>query len=117
MLTEQQKPGSPNFRKWLTPEGFADRFGVSQPDIDKITGWLKSQGFDIITVGRGRRFIAFNATAQQVQSALKTGSVAKPIDWFALSDTWNRQHQSYPTQPHGDSYASALRIAQELHLK
>jgi uncharacterized protein (TIGR03437 family) len=72
LLTEQQNPRSPNFRKWLSPEQFAARFGVSQPDIDKITGWLKSQGFDIITVGHGRRFIAFNATAQQVQNALET---------------------------------------------
>ena len=32
-LHDQQTPGSPNFRKWLTPEQFADRFGVSQADI------------------------------------------------------------------------------------
>ncbi len=51
-----------------------------------------------------------------LRSALKTGSAAKPIDWFALSDTWNRERQVYPTRPHGDSYASALRIAQELHI-
>ena len=40
-LHDQQAPGSPNFRKWLTPEQFADRFGVSQADIGKITGWLR----------------------------------------------------------------------------
>jgi uncharacterized protein (TIGR03437 family) len=72
LLREQQTPGSPNFRKWLTPEQYADRFGVSQADLEKITSWMQSQGFDIITVGRGRRFIAFNATAQQIQNALKT---------------------------------------------
>jgi len=72
LLTEQQKRDSPNFHKWLKPEQYADRFGVSQADIAKISLWLQSQGFDIITVGRGRRFIAFNATAQQIQNALKT---------------------------------------------
>jgi uncharacterized protein (TIGR03437 family) len=72
LLIDQQKRGSPDFRKWLTPEQFADRFGVSQADIAKITGWMQSQGFDIITVGRGRRFIAFNATVSQIQSTLKT---------------------------------------------
>ena len=71
-LHDQQSPGSPNFRKWLTPEQFADRFGVSQADIGKITGWMRSQGFDVIAVARGRRFIAFNATARQIQSALAT---------------------------------------------
>jgi alpha-N-acetylglucosaminidase len=51
-----------------------------------------------------------------LRTALKTGNDPKPIDWFALSDAWNHEHQAYPTQPHGDSYASALRIARELHL-
>jgi uncharacterized protein (TIGR03437 family) len=73
LLHDQQTPGSPNFRKWLTPEQFADRFGVSQADIAKITEWMRSQGFDIITVARSRKFIAFNATARQIQSALGTG--------------------------------------------
>jgi subtilase family serine protease len=45
---------------------------VSQADIGKITVWMRSQGFDIITVGRGRRFVAFNATIQQIQNSLKT---------------------------------------------
>ena len=72
LLRDQQNPRSPNFHKFLTPEQFADRFGASQRDIAKITAWIQSQGFDIITVARGRRFIAFNANAQQIQRALKT---------------------------------------------
>lgn len=72
LLRDQQNPHSPNFRKWLTPEQYADRFGVSQADINQVLGWMRSQGFDIITVARGRRFIAFNATVQQIQNALKT---------------------------------------------
>jgi uncharacterized protein (TIGR03437 family) len=72
LLREQQTPGSPNFHKWLTPEQFAAQFGVSQADISKITTWMRSQGLDVITVGRGRKYIAFNATVQQIQSALKT---------------------------------------------
>jgi uncharacterized protein (TIGR03437 family) len=72
LLRDQQTPGSPNFRKWLTPEQFADRFGVSQGDIAKITDWMRSQGFDVIALARGRRYIAFNATALQIERALKT---------------------------------------------
>ncbi len=72
LLGDQQNPRSPNFRKWLTPEQYADRFGVSQADINKVLGWMRAQGFDIITVARGRRYIAFNATVQQIQNALKT---------------------------------------------
>lgn len=72
LLRDQQNPRSPNFRKWLTPEQYAGRFGVSQADINKVLGWMHSQGFDVITVARGRRYIAFNATVQQIQNALKT---------------------------------------------
>jgi uncharacterized protein (TIGR03437 family) len=72
LLRDQQTPRSANYRKWLSPEQFADRFGLSQADIDKVTSWMRSQGFDVVTVARGRRFIAFNATVQQVQTALKT---------------------------------------------
>src|SRR5689334_10941011 len=28
-LVEQQTPGSPNYRRWLTPEQFGERFGLS----------------------------------------------------------------------------------------
>ena len=72
LLVDQQDHRSPNFRKWLTPEQFADRFGVSANDIRKITDWLRSEGLDVIAVARGRRYIAFNATAQQIESAFKT---------------------------------------------
>src|SRR4051812_20520068 len=34
LLAEQQDPASPNYHQWLTPEQFADRFGVSSDDID-----------------------------------------------------------------------------------
>jgi uncharacterized protein (TIGR03437 family) len=72
LLKDQQDPFSPHFRQWLTPEQYADRFGASAADVAKVTAWLKSEGFDIITTARGRRFIAFNATVQQIQSGLHT---------------------------------------------
>src|SRR4051812_1731508 len=41
LLAEQQDPTSPNYHHWLTPEEYAERFGVSSEDIDKITAWLE----------------------------------------------------------------------------
>jgi len=69
LLKEQQDPSSPNYHHWLTPEQFAERFGVSQADIDKITAWLTQQGFTVKSVARGRNAISFSGTAAQVQSA------------------------------------------------
>ena len=52
LLADQQNPTSPNFHKWLTPEQYADRFGVSQADIDRITAWLTAQGFTVQATAR-----------------------------------------------------------------
>jgi subtilase family serine protease len=72
LLAEQQDPSSKNYHKWLTPEQYADRFGLSQADIQKITSWLKSQGFKIERVARARNWIAFSGNAAQIQNAFQT---------------------------------------------
>ncbi|MGA2135193.1 MAG: protease pro-enzyme activation domain-containing protein [Bryobacteraceae bacterium] len=69
LLEAQQDPTSPEYHQWLTPDQYADRFGVSQADIDKITGWLGQQGFTVQSIARGRNGIAFSATAGQIQTA------------------------------------------------
>ena len=72
LMADQQNPSSPNYHKWLTPEQYGERFGLSQRDIDKITTWLKAQGFTGVSVARGRNWISFAGTAAQVQSAFHT---------------------------------------------
>src|SRR5690348_4811843 len=37
LLADQQNPHSANYHKWLTPEQYADRFGLSQNDIQKLS--------------------------------------------------------------------------------
>ncbi len=59
----------PSTIKWLTPQQFADRFGLSQNDLNKVTGWLKSEGFQILSVGGGHNSIIFSGTAAQAQHA------------------------------------------------
>ncbi|MGA2134037.1 MAG: IPT/TIG domain-containing protein [Bryobacteraceae bacterium] len=73
LLAAQQNPLSPLFHQWLTPEQFADRFGASPHDIETLRQWLESQGFQIRAVARGRMFIRFDGTIQQVRSAFGTG--------------------------------------------
>jgi subtilase family serine protease len=70
LLEQQQDPSSPNYHQWLTPEEYADRFGVSQADVDKITAWLGRQNLTVQSVARARNAIAFSGNASQVESAL-----------------------------------------------
>jgi subtilase family serine protease len=71
LLAAQQNPKSPLYHKWITPAQYADRFGLSPNDINRITDWLKSQGFVVLSVGGGRNSVIFSGTAAQVQGAFK----------------------------------------------
>jgi len=72
LLAEQQDPASPNYHNWLTPESYAEKFGASAADLDKIADWLRSQGLAVEYTARGRDFISFSGTASQVEAALHT---------------------------------------------
>jgi len=72
LLEEQQDPLSPNYQKWLSPEEFADRFGLSPNDVSEIVSWLHSHGFTVDEVARTRRWVSFTGTAEQVESAFQT---------------------------------------------
>ncbi|MCC6364859.1 MAG: S8 family serine peptidase [Bryobacterales bacterium] len=72
LLAQQREPASPNFRRWLTPEQYAERFGASNADIAKITSWLESQGFEVDMVARSRTWITFSGTAGQTRGAFHT---------------------------------------------
>ncbi len=72
LLANQQTPSSPDYRKWLTPEQYADRFGLTRNDIARIVGWLESAGLKVNDVARGRHWITFTGTAARVGSAFRT---------------------------------------------
>jgi len=72
LLAQQQDPSSPTYHQWLTPEQYADRFGVSAADLAKVTAWLQSQGFSVDNTARGRTWVMFSGTAAQTRAAFHT---------------------------------------------
>ena len=72
LLDELQNPSSRNFHKWLTPEQFADRFGLSPSDVGKVVAWLQTQGFTVTQTARSRMWVSFSGTAAQVRAAFQT---------------------------------------------
>ena len=72
LLAEQQTPGSPNYHRWLTPEEYGQRFGASDADIGKIAQWLQQQGLQVVSVARGKSWIAASGTAAHVEAAFQT---------------------------------------------
>jgi hypothetical protein len=72
LLDELQNSSSPNYHKWLTPEQFADRFGLSPSDVGKVVTWLQAQGFTVTQTARSRTWVSFSGTAAQVHAAFQT---------------------------------------------
>jgi hypothetical protein len=90
LLDEQQIKSSPNYHMWLTPEQFGEQFGLADADIQAVTGWLTSQGFQVNRVATGRTVIEFSGTAGAVRQAFHTeihGYVVKGEEhWANASD-------------------------------
>jgi uncharacterized protein (TIGR03437 family) len=80
MLADQQNPSSAQYHKWLTPEDYANRFGLSARDHSKVVAWLHSQGFTVNRTARSRNWISFHGTAAQITKTLHT-----PIHRFAVN--------------------------------
>src|SRR5258708_9071960 len=59
LVAQQQDPKSSHYHKWITPEQGADRFGLGQADIAKITAWRKSQGLGMIGPAPARHRATF----------------------------------------------------------
>ena len=72
LLRDRQNPSSPNFHAWLSPEQFADRFGLSLSDQSKIVSWLTGEGLTVHAPSRGRNWIAFSGNAGQISKTFHT---------------------------------------------
>ena len=72
LLDQQQDQSSPNYHQWLTPQQFGEQFGPADQDIQTVTSWLQSHGFQVTRISNGRTVIEFSGTAGQVQEALHT---------------------------------------------
>ncbi len=72
LLREQQDPSSANYHKWLTPDQYANRFGLTDNDLAKVTTWLKAQGLRLGEISRNRTEISFSGTVSQIEHALQT---------------------------------------------
>jgi subtilase family serine protease len=70
LISELHDPASPSYHRWLTPDEFKQRFGLSQTDIDSVSAWLKSSGFTVNVIYP--RSIDFSGTAAEVRNAFKT---------------------------------------------
>jgi len=62
---------SANFHRWLTPDELGETYGVSQEDIDTVTGWLEAHGFRINQIYANHMMIDFSGTAGQLRATFR----------------------------------------------
>jgi subtilase family serine protease len=72
LVKAQQTPGSASYHKWLSPEEYASRFGLSDNDLASVKSWLEQQGFSVDRVANSHNSISFSGTIGQVESAFRT---------------------------------------------
>lgn len=72
LLRDQQDRKSAHYHRWITPDQYAVRFGMTANDLAKVTNWLRSQGLTVDSVSRNRNEISFSGSVGQVEYAFKT---------------------------------------------
>jgi subtilase family serine protease len=72
LTAAQQDPQSPLYHQWLTPEQFAEHFGVSGNDIEQVKNWLERHGLRVDEVTASHRSLIFSGSVAQVESAFQT---------------------------------------------
>src|SRR5271167_278409 len=94
LIAGQQDKSSPDFHAWLSPAEFAERFGPSPADIQKLTVWLTSRGFHVNRVAQSGMVIEFSGTAAQVRDAFHTA-----IHSFVVNGEMHYANASDPQIP------------------
>ena len=72
LMEEQQSKSSSTYHAWLTPGDFGKRFGPADADVQAVTDWLTSHGFQNIKVAKGKTVVEFSGNVGQVRNAFAT---------------------------------------------
>ena len=107
LLDDQQDKHSPSYHKWLTPESFGQKFGPSDFDIQTISTWLQSHGFQVSPT-KGRTVIEFSGSASQVKETFRTA-----IHKYVVNGEQHWANASDPQIP--AALASAVSGIDSLH--
>ncbi len=94
LVAAQHDPGSPSYHQWLTPESYAEHFGISENDLAQVMNWLQAHGMRVDEVTPGRRSVTFSGTAAQVESAFHT-----QIHTYKVSGELHHANASEPEIP------------------
>jgi len=70
LLREIGNPGGPNFRRYITPEQFTEKFGPSAADYEAVAAFARASGWTITGRHSNRMLISVEATVADIERAL-----------------------------------------------
>ena len=76
LLREIADPSSPNYRKYLTGEQFAERFGPLESDYQAVIAFAESQGLKVTATHPNRMIVDVTGTVEQIEGAFQIGLTA-----------------------------------------
>lgn len=68
LIADQQRPGSADYRRWLTTDEFAARFAPPVAVYAELVAWLQQQGFTV-SPSPARLRVDFTGTVRQAEAA------------------------------------------------
>ncbi|WP_222853837.1 S53 family peptidase [Fodinicola acaciae] len=66
-VNQVSDPASPGFGRYLSPAGFADRFGPTATQVADVTSWLRGAGLAV--TGGDRHYLAVRGSVAQAERA------------------------------------------------
>jgi subtilase family serine protease len=66
-LGDIQNPHSSQFHKWITPEEYADIYGMTPQTMKDVANWLAASGIAVRETAPSRNQLSFEATAAQAE--------------------------------------------------
>jgi hypothetical protein len=72
LLGEMKDPTSPLYPSRFTGEDFAQLFGLTERDIDKVVSWMRLQGLESLKLSPARTSITFSGNLLAVEAAFRT---------------------------------------------
>jgi subtilase family serine protease len=68
LLNQLADPASPNFRLYLTPAQFAERFGPTEDDYQALAAFLEASGFSVTGTHPNRTILDVSGTVADIES-------------------------------------------------
>ncbi|MDQ2726437.1 MAG: S53 family peptidase [Actinomycetota bacterium] len=72
LIADQANPASSSYHHYLTPAGFAARFGATPAELNSVTAYLRSAGLSAVSVSPNHLSVTGGATAASAQKAFHT---------------------------------------------